>query len=103
MTLALDHSTLAALRLSVVCDHCDLPLYLRRLVSGVRAYGNTCGCRLRPLAAAPIEDRVAEAIARRVGVPVAALPDSLLHEHAERLHQVRVGVCPEEVICTWNT
>lgn len=76
----------AAASLSVVCGSCENPLYPLLLVSGARAYGNTCGCRLRPTPAWLVEAGIATARRHNGG----------------SLRQVRIGTLPEEVTCIWT-
>lgn len=101
MPSALADRLLAVLAVPVVCDHCDVAFYPLHLSSGVHAYANRCGCRLRPVPAAALEDCVRAAVSRRTGVHGDSLM-SLLHQYSRRLRQVRVGSLAEEVTCVWQ-
>jgi hypothetical protein len=81
---------------------CHQRLYPQPSVTEPRAYRNSCGCRMRPVDAATIEQRVFEAVVARVPALLAAGPAPCHTVYRSLLAEVAVGGTVDDVRLVWR-
>lgn len=81
---------------------CRQRLYPQPSVGGPRAYRNSCGCRMRPIDAATIEQRVFEEVALRVPALLAPDPVPCRAVYQKLLAEVAVGGTVDDVRLVWR-
>lgn len=92
------------LRGLLVCatPSCRQKLYPLPSAGEPRAYRNSCGCRMRPLDAATIEQRVFEVVAHRVPALAPTDPAPCHAVYRTLLVEVAVGGTVDDVRLVWR-